>query len=67
MGKQLAEATGGEKNHLRQVPEVNFLLLAFEFYQRDDILKLFTLQYNSIYPEAGYPDRQLSGSAWLFR
>jgi len=24
------------------------------------------MQYNSIYPEAGYPDRQLSGSAWPF-
>jgi hypothetical protein len=25
------------------------------------------VQYNSNYPDAGYPDRQLSGSAWPFK
>jgi hypothetical protein len=24
----------------------------------------YAVQYNSTYPESGYPDRQLSGSAW---
>jgi hypothetical protein len=25
------------------------------------------IQYNSSYPDAGYPGRQLSGSAWPFK
>jgi hypothetical protein len=27
---------------------------------------ILILQSNSTYPEAGYPDRQLTGSAWPF-
>jgi len=37
VGIQLAELPGKKKTSLRQAHDVNFLLLALDFYQRDDI------------------------------
>ena len=30
-------------------------------------IEALQIQLSSIYPDAGYPDRQLSGLAWSFR
>jgi len=35
-------------------------------YTEKSLKLVTTMQYNSTYPNAGYPHRQLSGSAWFF-